>query len=80
MSGADVGGFAGSPQPELLTQWLEVAPFHPIDRDHTAIGTNPQEPWGNGTPENVNLRRRYIENRYRLLPYIYTTAEEMSRT
>jgi alpha-glucosidase len=80
MSGADVGGFAGSPQPELLTRWLELAAFHPIDRDHTAVGTNPQEPWENGTPEDVNLRRRYIEERYRLLPYLYTTAEEMSRT
>jgi alpha-glucosidase len=80
MSGADVGGFAGSPQPELLTRWLEVAAFHPIDRDHSAIGTTPQEPWENGTPEDVDLRRRYIEERYRLLPYIYTTAEEMSRT
>ncbi|MGA2807131.1 MAG: TIM-barrel domain-containing protein [Terracidiphilus sp.] len=80
MSGADVGGFAGSPQPELLTRWLEVAAFHPIDRDHTAVGTNPQEPWENGTPQDLNLRRRYIEERYRLMPYIYTTAEEMSRT
>jgi alpha-glucosidase len=80
MSGADVGGFAGSPQAELLTRWLEAAAFQPIDRDHTAINTNPQEPWENGTQEDVNLRRRYIEERYRLLPYIYTTAEEMSRT
>ena len=80
MSGADVGGFAGSPQSELLTRWLEAAAFQPIDRDHTAIGTNAQEPWENGTEEDVNLRRRYIEERYHLLPYIYTTAEEMSRT
>ena len=80
MAGADVGGFAASPQPELLTRWLEVAAFQPIDRDHTAIGTKPQEPWENGTPEDVNLRRRYIEERYRLLPYLYSTAEEMSRT
>jgi alpha-glucosidase len=80
MSGADVGGFAGSPQSELLTRWLEVAAFHPIDRDHTAFGTNPQEPWENGTQEDVNLRRRSIEERYHLLPYLYTTAEEMSRT
>jgi len=80
MSGADVGGFAGSPQAELLTRWLEVAAFHPIDRDHTAIGTNPQEPWENGTAEDVSLRRRYIEERYRLMPYLYTTTEEMSRT
>jgi alpha-glucosidase len=80
MSGADVGGFAGSPQPELLTRWLELAAFQPIDRDHTTKGSNNQEPWEDGTPEDVSLRRRYIEERYRLMPYIYTTAEEMSRT
>ncbi len=80
MSGADVGGFAATPQPELLTRWLEVAAFQPIDRDHTSAGTGPQEPWENGTPEDVSLRRRYIEERYRLMPYLYTTAEEMSRT
>ena len=27
-----------------------------------------------------NIRRRYIEERYRLMPYLYTTTEEMSRT
>ncbi len=80
MSGADVGGFAGSPQPELLTKWLEIAAFHPIDRDHTSMGTNPQEPWENGTTADLNLRRKFIEERYRLMTYIYTTAEEMSRT
>jgi len=80
MAGADVGGFAGSPQPELLTRWIEVAAFHPIDRDHSAVGTLPQEPWENGTAEDVSLRRRYIEERYRLMPYLYTTTEEMSRT
>ena len=79
MSGADVGGFAGSPQPELLTKWLEIAAFQPIDRDHTAIGTNDQEPWVNG-PEQEAIRRHYIEERYKLMPYLYTTAEEMSRT
>lgn len=80
MAGADVGGFAGSPQPELLTRWFEVAAFQPIDRDHTAVGTRPQEPWEDGTAEDLTLRRKYIEERYRLLPYLYTTAEEMSRT
>jgi alpha-glucosidase len=79
LSGADVGGFAGSPQPDLLTKWLEVAAFQPIDRDHTATGTNDQEPWVNG-PEQEAIRRRYIEERYRLMPYLYTVAEEMSRT
>jgi alpha-glucosidase len=80
MSGADVGGFAGSPQAALLTKWIEVAAFHPIDRDHTSMGTNPQEPWEDGTTEDLNIRRRFIEERYRLMSYLYTTAEEMSRT
>ena len=47
-AGADVGGFAGSPQPDLLTKWIEIAAFQPIDRDHTAKGTGDQEPWVNG--------------------------------
>ncbi|MGB8260395.1 MAG: TIM-barrel domain-containing protein [Terracidiphilus sp.] len=80
LSGADVGGYAGSPQPELLTRWIEAAAFHPIDRNHSETGTQPREPWENGTPEDLSLRRRYIEERYRLLPYLYTVAEEMSRT
>ncbi len=80
LSGADVGGFAGSPQPELLTKWLEIAAFHPIDRDHTSMGTHPQEPWENGSATDLDLRRKFIETRYRLMSYLYTTAEEMSRT
>lgn len=80
ISGADVGGFAGSPQPALLTRWLEIAAFEPIDRDHTAKGTNAQEPWEDGTPHDLELRRRFIETRYRLMPYLYTAADEMSRT
>lgn len=77
-AGADVGGFAGSPPADLLTKWLEVAAFQPIDRDHSAKGTRMHEPWVDG-PEHEAMRRRYIEERYRLLPYIYTVAEETSR-
>jgi alpha-glucosidase len=79
MSGADVGGFAGTPQPDLLTRWIELATFQPIDRDHTNKGTGDQEVWVHG-PEQEAIRRRYIEERYRLMPYLYTAAEEMSRT
>ncbi len=79
MAGADVGGFAGSPSPELLTKWLEVAAFQPIDRDHSAKGTRPHEVWVDG-PAQEDIRRRYIEERYRLLPYLYTTAEATSHT
>ena len=79
LSGADVGGFAGSPPPDLLTKWLEVAAFQPIDRDHAAKGTRDHEPWVDG-PVHLAIRRRYIEERYRLMPYLYTVAEVTSRT
>jgi alpha-glucosidase len=78
-SGADVGGFAGTASAELLTKWLEVAAFQPFDRDHTEKGTGDQEPWVGG-PEQEAIRRRYIEERYRLMPYIYQLADESSRT
>jgi alpha-glucosidase len=79
LTGADVGGFAGTPQQDLLTKWLEIAAFQPIDRDHTEKGTGDQEPWvGGAEPEAI--RRRFIEERYRLMPYLYTLAEEASRT
>jgi alpha-glucosidase len=79
MSGADVGGFIGTPQPDLLTRWIELATFQPIDRDHANEHTGDHEVWVHG-PEHEAIRRRYIEERYKLMPYLYTAAEEMTRT
>jgi len=77
--GDDIGGFAGSPSADLLTRWFEVGAFNPIYRDHTAKGTLDQEPWVHG-PEQEAIRRKYIELRYALLPYLYTGIEEATRT
>ncbi len=77
--GADIGGFNGSPTPELLTRWMELGAFNPIYRNHAAKGTRFREPWVDG-PEHESIRRHYIETRYRLLPYIYTSMEETSRS
>lgn len=78
-TGADVGGYAGSPSMDLLTRWFEVGAFQPIDRDHTEKGTADQEPWVGG-PEQEAIRRHFIETRYELMPYFYTLADESSRT
>jgi len=78
-SGADVGGYAGTPTLDLLTKWFEVAAFQPIDRDHTEKGTGDQEPWVGG-PEQESIRRHFIETRYQLMPYLYTLAEEATRS
>ena len=78
-AGVDLGGFSGTPSAELLTRWLQLGMFNPISRDHTDKYTPPQEPWVHG-PAHEALRRQAIEARYRLLPYIYSTAEAASRT
>ena len=77
--GVDVGGFSGSPTPDLLTRWTALGTFLPIDRNHAAMGTRDREPWVDG-PEHEAIRKKFIEERYRLLPYIYTSMEETSRT
>jgi alpha-glucosidase len=79
LTGADVGGFAGTPQLDLLTKWFEIGSFQPLYRDHTEKGTGDQEPWVGG-PESEAIRKRFIEERYRLMPYLYTVTEEAART
>jgi alpha-glucosidase len=79
MCGADVGGFIGTPSPDLLTRWTELGTFQPIDRNHANKGSGDKEVWVHG-PEQEAIRRRYIEERYRLLPYLYTLVDELSRT
>jgi alpha-glucosidase len=77
--GDDIGGFVGTPPADLLTRWFEVGAFNPIYRDHADKGSADQEPWVSG-PEQEAVRRRYIELRYKLLPYLYTAVEEATRT
>jgi alpha-glucosidase len=78
-SGADVGGFSGSPSPDLLTKWIEIGAFTPLFRDHAVKDSRPREPWVDG-PAQTDIRRRYIEERYRLMPYLYALADETART
>jgi len=79
MSGDDVGGFIGSPPPDLLTRWFQLGAFNPVFRNHAATDTRPHEAWVDG-PRHEALRREAIELRYRLMPYLYTAAEENART
>ncbi|MDE2159702.1 MAG: DUF5110 domain-containing protein, partial [Burkholderiales bacterium] len=79
-AGDDIGGFAGAqPSPELLTRWFEVGAFQPIFRDHADNAKPAQEPWV-GPARDLEIRRRYVEARYRLLPYLYALADEASRS
>jgi alpha-glucosidase len=78
-SGADVGGFIGAPSPELMTKWIEIASFTPIFRAHSEKGTPRKELWVDGA-QQLGIRRQFIEQRYRLMPYLYALADENART
>ena len=75
----DIGGFTGGASPELLTRWYQIGAFMPLMRNHSAIDAPRVEPWVDGS-EHLAIRRRFIEERYRLLPYIYALADENART
>lgn len=79
MAGDDIGGFNGTAPPELVTRWMWIGAFNPIFRNHSAKGTGDKEPWAFG-PQYEAYMKAAIEQRYRMLPYIYTAAEEASRT
>ena len=69
-SGPDVGGFAGTPSPELFAHWMGLGALLPFFRTHNALHGD-QEPWsfGEHTEEQSRLA---LARRYRLLPYLYT--------
>jgi alpha-glucosidase len=77
--GTDVGGFMGTPTPELFARWMQVGALSPLFRNHTAYNTRDQEPWAFG--EDVErISREAIEMRYRFLPYFYSLFYEASQT
>jgi alpha-glucosidase len=78
-SGADIPGFTGGASPELATRWFEIGAFAPVFRGHSAKETPRAEPWVDG-PAHLAIRRKFIEERYRLLPYLYAVAEESALT
>lgn len=76
-SANDAGGFTGGPSAELLTRWFQYATFMPLFRDHSQKDAPRAEPWVDGDAE-LAIRRHYVEERYRLLPFLYGLAERAS--
>lgn len=71
LSGADIGGFFGNPDGELVTRWYQAAAFQPFFRGHSCTGTNRREPWLFGEPYTSHIADA-IWTRYEFLPYWYT--------
>ena len=77
--GTDVGGFGSDTTPELLARWVEAGCFSPLFRNHSALGTRPQEPWQFGE-EVLDIYRKYVKLRYSWIPYFYDLFYEEEQT
>lgn len=67
-AGADVGGFFGTPPPELLTRWYQAAAYLPFFRGHAHIDEPRREPYL--MPRTfATAAIEAINERQRLLPY-----------
>ena len=71
-AGSDVGGFIGAPDGELYTRWIQMATFHPFFRTHSSGDHGDKEPW-KFEDKYLNIVRKFIELRYEIMPYLYTT-------
>jgi alpha-glucosidase len=78
-TGVDIGGFMGNPTPELMVRWNSLGPYTPMFRNHAAQGMVMREPWQWGK-ENEAIIKKDIEQRYRLLPYIYSGFYQSNQT
>ena len=69
--GADVGGFFGDTDAELMTRWMQAGAYQPFFRGHAHHDAKRREPWMFGDETMARLRRAAMA-RYALLPYWYT--------
>ena len=72
----DIGGFIGKPSQELYIRWTQFGMFCSHSRFH---GTTPREPWEYGK-KSIDICKKYILLRYRLIPYIYSYAYIANKT
>ncbi|MEV6327562.1 glycoside hydrolase family 31 protein [Streptomyces sp. NPDC051909] len=72
-SGPDVGGFDGSPSPELFLRWYQLGAWLPLFRTHAAIDAGRREPWEFG-PDVLAHARVALAERERMRPYFVTLS------
>jgi alpha-D-xyloside xylohydrolase len=85
----DTGGFfgnrsAGNGDPanpqyeELFTRWFQFSSFCPMFRVHGSYGLNPGKEFWRFDEATQEILRTYLNLRYRLLPYTYSTAWQVT--
>jgi alpha-glucosidase len=77
---SDIGGFGfgGKCTGELYARWFEFSTFCPLCRPH-GDQKELREPWQFGA-EIEAICRKYLQIRYRLMPYIYNAVHDACTT
>jgi alpha-D-xyloside xylohydrolase len=85
----DTGGFfgnrsAGNGDPanpqyqELFSRWFQFSSFCPMFRVHGSYGLKPGKEFYHFDEKTQGILRTYLDLRYRLLPYIYSVAWQVT--
>lgn len=85
----DTGGFfgnrsAGNGNPknpkyaELFTRWFQFSAFCPMFRVHGSYGLRPGKEFWRFDRKTQEIQRTYLNLRYRLLPYLYSVAWQVT--
>jgi alpha-D-xyloside xylohydrolase len=85
----DTGGFfgnrsAGNGDPnnpqyqELFSRWFQFSAFCPMFRVHGSYGTRPGKEFYRFDEKTQGILRTYLDLRYRLLPYLYSVAWQVT--
>jgi alpha-D-xyloside xylohydrolase len=85
----DTGGFfgsrsAGNGDPgnpkyqELFSRWFQFSAFCPMFRVHGSYGLQPGKEFWRFDEKTQGTLRTYLDLRYRLLPYLYSTAWQVT--
>lgn len=85
----DTGGFfgnrsAGNGDPtnpqyqELFSRWFQFSAFCPMFRVHGSYGLNPGKEFWRFDEKTQDIMRAYLNLRYRLLPYLYSVAWQVT--
>ncbi|MCT2588990.1 alpha-xylosidase, partial [Streptomyces sp. N2-109] len=69
----DIGGFEGTPDPEVFTRWLAFGLLSSHSRLHGS--SSYRVPWNFGD-QAVEVAARYTRLKHRLMPYLYTAAAQ----
>ncbi len=77
--GVDIGGFIGEPSAELMMRWNSLGVYTPMFRNHAEINAPFREPWRFGEAAEKVIKKD-IEQRYLLLPYLYSSFYQATQT